>query len=180
MAKKFLRKEGTTTETTADWWSYQHSGLLCPTSYIGFLLYGLANCNKKKPHTTGEELVKLAAANMVRVVCGGDVIRKIEQIPLWSDTIRARIIDTTYDIKLQVTAAIKRNGQFSLQLDESTDVSNDAQWRMFAIEVETIWKRVPVLSAVAPYHKGRIYYLVGVFIHQGRSCFSFMMVHQRC
>ena len=71
--------------------------------------------------------MKLTAANMVRIVCGGDVIRKIEQIPMWSDTIRARIIDTTHDIKLQVTAAIKRNGQFSLQLDESTDVSDDAQ-----------------------------------------------------
>ena len=46
-----------------------------------------------KPHTISEELVKPAAVDMVRTVCGGDVARKIEQIPLSNDTIRARICE---------------------------------------------------------------------------------------
>ena len=42
--------------------------------------------NRQKPHTIGEELVKPEAVDMVRTVCGGDVTRKIEHIPLLNDT----------------------------------------------------------------------------------------------
>jgi hypothetical protein len=53
--------------------------------------------------------------------------QEIEQIPLSYDTIRTYIYDKSNDIKQQVIAAIKTGRQFSIQLDETTDVSNDTQ-----------------------------------------------------
>lgn len=83
--------------------------------------------NKKAPHTIGEDLVKPAAIDMVKTVCGEDVARKLEIIPLSNDTVRRRIVDMSLDIKHQVVDRIKAKGAFSLQLDESTDVSDNAQ-----------------------------------------------------
>ncbi|XP_068204583.1 SCAN domain-containing protein 3-like [Palaemon carinicauda] len=77
--------------------------------------------NKKAPHTIGEDLVKPAAIDMVKTVCGEDVARKLEIIPLSNDTVRRRIVDMSLDIKHQVVDHIKAKGAFSLQLDESTD-----------------------------------------------------------
>lgn len=82
---------------------------------------------QKKPHTIGEDLVKPAAIDMVRTVCGDDVAKKIQEIPLSNDTVHSRIIDMSNDIKSQLIESLKKSGQFSLQLDESTDISDDAQ-----------------------------------------------------
>lgn len=82
---------------------------------------------QKKPHTIGENLVKPAAVEMVRIVCGDDTAKKIQQIPLSNDTVHSRIIDMSIDIKNQVIEALKTSGKFSLQLDESTDISDEAQ-----------------------------------------------------
>ncbi|XP_076049324.1 SCAN domain-containing protein 3-like [Oratosquilla oratoria] len=46
---------------------------------------------------------------------------------LSDNTINQRIQERSGDIKEQVVAAIKESGKFSLQLDESTDVSDNAQ-----------------------------------------------------
>ena len=81
----------------------------------------------KKPHNIGEELLKLAALDMVRTVYGHEFAKKIEGVPLSNDTVKKRIQSMSCDIKDQVIEAIKRSGQFSLQLDESTDISDDAQ-----------------------------------------------------
>ena len=69
--------------------------------------------------------MKPAAVDMVCTICGCDVVRKIEHIPLLNDTICVCIYDMLNDIKRQVIAAVKTSGQFSLQLDESTNVSDD-------------------------------------------------------
>ena len=70
---------------------------------------------QKKPHIIGEEFVKSAAVHMVRNVCG----------ILTNYTIRALIYDMSNDMKHQVTAPIKTSGQWCLQFDESTDISDD-------------------------------------------------------
>src|SRR5215469_84174 len=82
---------------------------------------------QKKPHSIGENLIKPAAIDMIRLTCGDEYVKKIEQIPLSNDTICKRIQDMSIDIKKQVISGIKNSGQFSLQMDETTDISDEAQ-----------------------------------------------------
>ena len=82
---------------------------------------------QKKPHTIGEDLIKPAAVEMARVVCGESVAKKIDQIPLSNNTVHSRINDISNDVKCQLIDLLKMSGKFSLQLDESTDVSDQAQ-----------------------------------------------------
>jgi len=86
---------------------------------------------KMKPHTIGEQLVKPAAMDMARLVCGDDAAKKMQSISLSDNTIRSRIVDLSLDIKDQVVARMKKAGKWSYQLDESTDVGNDAQLMIF-------------------------------------------------
>ncbi|XP_042213300.1 protein FAM200A-like [Homarus americanus] len=90
----------------------------------------IAKC--KQPHTNGENLVKLAVLDMVRTVIGDDAVKKTETIPLSNNTLSRRIQEMSAYIKEQVVTAIKESGKFSLQLDESTDVSDDAQLLVYA------------------------------------------------
>ena len=85
----------------------------------------IAKC--MQPHTIGEKLVKPAALDMVSTILGDAAAKKIQTIPLSDNTINRRIQEMSGDIKEQVVAAIKGSGKFSLQLDEFTDVSDDAQ-----------------------------------------------------
>jgi hypothetical protein len=60
---------------------------------------------------------------------GSDYLIKLQPLSLSNDTIWRRIQDIAYDILSQVVDEIKScpNGMFSIQLDESTDVTNLAQ-----------------------------------------------------
>jgi hypothetical protein len=60
---------------------------------------------------------------------GSDYLIKLQPLSLSNDTIRRRIQNMAYDILSQVVDEIKscRNGMFSIQLDESTDVTHLAQ-----------------------------------------------------
>ena len=69
---------------------------------------------------------------MVREVCGANQVKKIESIPLSNDTVRARISVMSNDINDQVIISIKAAGQFSMQLDESTDLTKNAQLLVYA------------------------------------------------
>lgn len=64
---------------------------------------------------------------MVRTIYGNENAKKIEHVPLSNNTVKKRIQSMSHDIKDQVIAAIKKSGQISLQQDESTDDSDDAQ-----------------------------------------------------
>ena len=81
---------------------------------------------QKEPHTIGEELVKPAAVDMVRTICGGRPGRSNRSL---CRMIRFVRYDMSNDIKQQVITA---SGKFSLQLDESTDVTDDAQLMAYA------------------------------------------------
>ena len=88
---------------------------------------------EKKPHTIAETLVKPCAMVMVQLLCGNDAKQKIAQIPLSNDTIHDRIEDMSQDKRFQVVEQIKLSpGKISLQLDETTDVSNCAQLLIYA------------------------------------------------
>ena len=82
---------------------------------------------EKKPHTIGERLIKPCAMDMVELVCGVEQKRKLEKIALSNDTVRCRISDMSQDILNQVADEILASkAKISIQLDESTDVSNCA------------------------------------------------------
>ena len=83
---------------------------------------------KKKPHTIAETLIKPCALEMVKTILGADAARKLQQVPLSNNVIRNRIDDISADILDQVISDIKTSSaKISIQLDESTDVSNCSQ-----------------------------------------------------
>ena len=83
---------------------------------------------EKKPHTIGETLVKPFALEMTELVCGIEHRKKLKAIPLSNDTIKCRINDVSNNILEQVMEELKASPfPFSMQLDESTYVSQCAQ-----------------------------------------------------
>lgn len=85
----------------------------------------------KKPHTIGEKLIKPCLLKVVKLVLGDVSEEKIRNISLSNNTIQRRIEDMSLDVRDQVLAEIKNSPLFSLQLDESTDVSSCAQLLVF-------------------------------------------------
>ena len=83
--------------------------------------------HSKKAHAIGENLVKPAAIDMVHIMCSDDVAKKLDIVPLSNDTVRRRIASISANIKEQLISSIKKGREFSLQIDESTDISDDAQ-----------------------------------------------------
>ena len=86
----------------------------------------------KKPHTVGEELIKPCILKIADIVLGKEAAKeaakKLQQVSLSNDVIHNRIIDMSEGILEQVIADIKASPvTISLQLDESTDVSNCSQ-----------------------------------------------------
>jgi hypothetical protein len=57
---------------------------------------------------------------------GEQAAKKVAQVPLSNDTIARRIHDIADDIENQLIEQIKKAKYFALQLDESTDVANEA------------------------------------------------------
>lgn len=87
---------------------------------------------KKVAHTMAEDLIKPAAIHMARLLCGEEVAKKFMSVPLSDNTVLDRIVDMSTDVKGQVVARMKESKKFSLQLDESTDVSKNAQLMVFS------------------------------------------------
>ena len=84
----------------------------------------------EKPHSIGETLIKPAAVTISQIMHGDKIADEVKQIPLSADTIRRRISEMGQDIKCQLNDRVKR-GKFSLQIDESSDVSGLAQLLVF-------------------------------------------------
>ncbi|XP_023226698.1 zinc finger BED domain-containing protein 5-like [Centruroides sculpturatus] len=81
----------------------------------------------KKPHTIAETLLMPACKEMVKIVLGSEAASEISKIPLSADTISRRVIEMSSDIEDIMKEKIKSSGKFSLQIDESTDISGHAQ-----------------------------------------------------
>ena len=82
---------------------------------------------KKAAFGVGEKLIKPAAIDMVRQMCGKEQAAKLASVPLSNDSVQRRIMDMSLDVKEQVIKKIKDSGDFSVQLDETTDVAKCAQ-----------------------------------------------------
>ena len=81
----------------------------------------------KKLHSIEEKLIKPAANDMVHTMCGDDIAKKLHVVPLSNDTDQRRIASMSLNVKEQLVSSIKQGGEYSLRIDESTDVSDDAQ-----------------------------------------------------
>ncbi|XP_042210866.1 protein ZBED8-like [Homarus americanus] len=96
--------------------------------------YKVAYCiaKQKKPHTIEETLVKPCALEMVELVCGLEQRKKIAAVPLSNDVIHSRIVDISSNILKQVMEELAATPfPFSMQLDETTDVSECSQLLVF-------------------------------------------------
>lgn len=85
----------------------------------------------KKPHTIGETLVKPCLIKAVENVLGMEASKKIKEIPLSNNIVKARIDMMSNDIEDQLVCEIKKSPYFSLQCDETTDVSQCSQLLVF-------------------------------------------------
>lgn len=108
---------------------FQQTNAVVKASYEVSLMIA----KQKKAHTIGENLILLAAKEMVRCIIGDEVAKKLNSISLSNNTVKRRIEDMSEDILQQVISDIKnsKNG-FAIQLDETTDVTNCAQLLVFA------------------------------------------------
>ena len=79
----------------------------------------------KKAFTIGEELILPSAIDMCREIIGEAAASKLQRVSLSNDTVTRRIVEMSDDIECQMLEKIKAS-YYSIQLDESTDISNSA------------------------------------------------------
>uniref|UniRef100_A0A671TQ55 Uncharacterized protein n=1 Tax=Sparus aurata TaxID=8175 RepID=A0A671TQ55_SPAAU len=84
-----------------------------------------------KPHSIGEILVKPAAKVMANILFGGKASDEINRIPLSNDTVQRRIKSMAESVEDQLVTRLGQSQFFALQLDESTDIGNEANLLCF-------------------------------------------------
>ena len=103
---------------------YQQSVGIVTASYEIAVLVA----KNKKPHTIAEELIMPAAKVLVKHVIGDEAVSKLNSVSVSNNTIQLRITEMSTDIKEQVITEVQGSKDgFTIQLVESTDVSNYAQ-----------------------------------------------------
>ncbi len=80
-----------------------------------------------KAHTIAESLILPACQAIVKAMFGDEAQKEVAKIPLSNNTISRRISDMSIDIEMNVIDKLKEAKLFSLQVDESTDISGKAQ-----------------------------------------------------
>ncbi len=91
----------------------------------------------KKPFSLAEELIIPAVAVLAETLGDKTAADKIKTVPLSNDTFSRRIDKIRTDIVEQLVDKLRTGESFSLQLDESVDVSGQAQFLAFARYVDT-------------------------------------------
>lgn len=91
----------------------------------------------KKPFTIAEDLLLPAAIVLAETMLDKTAADKLKTVPLSNDTVSRRIDTMGTDIVDQVVGKLGESFSFSLQLDESTDVSGQAQLLAFVRYVDT-------------------------------------------
>lgn len=86
--------------------------------------FHIARC--KKAYTIGETLLKPCMKDICGELFGKEFEAKINSIPLSNDTIARRIIDISNEIEAQLIQKLEKTLYYAIQMDESTDISNNA------------------------------------------------------
>ncbi|XP_068232174.1 protein FAM200C-like [Palaemon carinicauda] len=82
----------------------------------------------KASHSAPENLIKPCTIRMVELILGTEAAKKMKDVPLSNNVIGGRVEDMSCDILDQIVEEIQASPtRISLQLDESTDVSNLSQ-----------------------------------------------------
>jgi hypothetical protein len=84
-----------------------------------------------KSHTVAENVILPACQEMVRIMFWEDAVTEIDKIPLSDNTISRRIQHMSEDIESNINSKILKHEMFGLQVDESTDISNNTQLLVF-------------------------------------------------
>ena len=82
---------------------------------------------RKKPFTDAEETIKECVIQIVDNFFGKTAVEQVKKIPLSDTTIARRCIFVAKDLKEQLLEKLRDCTCFGLQLDESVDVSGEAQ-----------------------------------------------------
>lgn len=90
----------------------------------------------KKPHTIGESLIKPCLLTACSTILSEDSCNKVAKISLSNDTVKRRIDEMALDLKNQVVQKLKSSPFFSLQCDETTDISKHAQLLFYCRFIE--------------------------------------------
>ena len=91
-----------------------------------FYLIALQIAKNKKPYTIGEDLTKPCMLQACKAVLGKQTVLRLKVIPMSANTVKRRISEMADDIENQVIKMVKNSPFYSIQTDESTDVSNKA------------------------------------------------------
>ena len=92
------------------------------TSYL--VSYRIAK--EKAPYTCGEKLILPSCVDIVSTMLDGKSADKIKSVPISDTTVSRRISDIAENLELQLVSRLQTAGEFAIQLDESTDISNCA------------------------------------------------------
>ena len=85
----------------------------------------------KKALIIAEELILPSAIDMCWEIIGEAAASKLKLVSMSNDAIKRRIVEMSDDIECQLLERIKSSPYYSIQLDESTDVSNAALLLVF-------------------------------------------------
>jgi hypothetical protein len=79
-----------------------------------------------KTHAIAESLIMSACKIIVKTVTGKEAESEIDKVPVSDNAISRRVDDVTHDVE-GVLSDILKITNFTLQVDESTDITNKAQ-----------------------------------------------------
>lgn len=79
-----------------------------------------------KPYSIGQTLIKPSAKIMANIMLGDKASNELDKISLSNDTVQRRIVAMAENVQNQLIARLRQSQLFSLQLDESTDIGNEA------------------------------------------------------
>ncbi|XP_063241704.1 zinc finger BED domain-containing protein 5-like isoform X1 [Bacillus rossius redtenbacheri] len=86
---------------------------------------------KGKPHTIAEDLILPAAQDMLSTMVGPEAASKLSNVPLSNNSVGRRITEMAEDCKNQLKEKLQKSEFLSIQVDESTDVSNLTEFMCF-------------------------------------------------
>lgn len=101
----------------------------------------------KKPHNIGETLIKPACIKMAEILCGPQVANKFKTVPLSNNTVKDRIDRMSGNVENTLVEKI-RTGPFSIQLDETTTVAEEAILIVYVQYIEETELKQDILMSV--------------------------------
>ena len=78
----------------------------------------------KKPDTIGEDLILPVTVKITEIILGKEYADQLKNIPIFNNAMTRRITEISNDLLEQLILRIKISPKYSIQLDETTDITN--------------------------------------------------------